>query len=575
MLGHVVGFRAQLSESASAFRAVFSNPNLRWLESAAVGSSIGSNAYSVAITVYAFETNGAKAVALVWVLRTVPAGLASPLLGLIADRFPRKGVMFASDLGRTVLILTAAALVWADAKPLIVYVLAGVITLVGWAFDPAQAAVLPSLANTPVELTAANVTASTINSVGFFAGPALGGALLVVADPQTVFVITAMMILSSALCVTRIRPPAEEIAAETALAETAEPVAQEAEKLLTSMLAGFRTIGGNRRLRIIVALFAATSLVLGATEVLVVSVAIDLLHIGSSGVGYLNAAFGVGALVGALIAAGFVGIRRLSIPFVCGAFLIGAPLALIASSATTALAVVCLGAVGMGNTLLDVSGYTLLQRAVPDDVLARVWGVLQMTFLAALGVGAAVAPALLAGLSIEAALVVVGIGLPILVIALGPRLIQIDAAATAPSADRLALLRRTPIFAPLPGQTLERLATQLMPLSVASGHVLIREGDHGDRFYLIADGRVEVTTEGKTVATLGPGDYVGEIALLRDIPRTATVTTVVESEFFALTREDFLAAVTSHVASRQAAETTMTSRLSGLQGVAGLSVPRL
>jgi MFS family permease len=572
----MAGLRAQLTESALAFRAVFSNPNLRRLEFAAAGSTIGGWAYSIAVSVYAFDSNGAKAVALVWVIRTIPAGLASPLLGLVADRFPRKRVMLASDLGRVVLIVVAAILIWAGAEPIAVYVLTGVITLVGMAYEPAQAALLPTLAKTPAELTAANVASSTIDSVGFFAGPALGGVLLVVTTPQVVFLITAALTLGSAAFVAGIHPPEEEAVAEAALAEAAEPAAEEAEQAVEGVLAGFRTIGTNQQLVIISLLFAATSMVLGATEVLIVTVAIDLLHIGNSGVGYLNAAFGVGALLGAFVSAGFVGIRRLSVPFVIGAFLIGAPLALLAGVSTTGLAVVCLGGVGLGNTLLDVSGFTLLQRAVPQEVLARVWGVLQLIFLAALGIGSALAPALLAGLSIEATLAVIGIAVPVLVIALGPRLIRIDAAATAPAADRLELLGRNPIFAPLPGQTLERLATQLMPLSLTAGHVLIREGDAGDRFYLISSGRMDVSVEGKPVNTLGPGDHVGEIALLRDVPRTAPVTSATAAELYALTREDFLSAVTSHVASRQAAETTMTSRLSGLQGVLGrVPVPRV
>jgi MFS family permease len=569
----VSGFRSQLRESAVAFRAVFSNPNLRRLEFAALGSTVGAWAYSIAVSVYAFETNGAKAVALVWVIRTVPAGLASPLLGLVADRYPRKYVMIVSDLGRAVLIVAAALMIWGGVKPIAVYVLTGVITLIGMAFEPAQAALVPSLASTPTELTAANVTASTIDSVGFFAGPAIGGALLAVTNPQTVFVITTGMIIWSAFFVSRIAIPA--VAAE----QSAEAPSTEAEApatFLSTLLAGFKTIGTDKRLLLIVTLFAATSIVLGATEVLVVSVAIKLLVIGQSGVGYLNAAFGVGALLGAVVAAGFVGLRRLSVPFVAGAILIGAPLALIAAKPNTALAIVCLGGLGIGNTLLDVSGFTLLQRAVPEAVLARVWGVLQMTLLASLGVGAAIAPALLAGVSIRWTLAIIGVFVPVLVLVCGPRLIRIDAAATAPAANLLELLRRTPIFAPLPGSTIERVAGQLIPVAVPAGDVVIREGDHGDRFYLIAQGQVDVTAAGKPVATLGPGEYVGEIALLRDVPRTATVVANGPVELYALTREDFLSAVTSHAASRQAADSTVAQRLTGLGGVMGRAgIPRV
>jgi MFS family permease len=562
---------SRLNETAFAFRAVFANANLRRLALAAFGSTIGIWGYLLAVSVYAFESNGAKAVALVWVIRTIPAALASPLLGVIADRYPRKRVMIASDVGRAGLIAAAAGLIWAGADPIGPYVLAGVITTVGMAFFPARAALLPTLTATPTELTTANVTMNSADSIGFFVGPALGAALLAVTTPQTVLVLMTIPTLWSAWLVSRIRPPEEE-------AETPVPgLAGEApEGFGTQLLVGFKTIGADQRLLIIVVLFAATQAALGATEVLVVSVAIDLLGLGTSGVGYLNAAIGVGALLGAAVAAGFVGIRRLSVPFVCGAFLIGAPLALLGATSSTALAVLCLGLVGAGNTLLDVSGDTLLQRVAPQAVLARVWGVLQLTFLAAFAIGSALAPALLAGLSIQGTLAVVGLSVPVIVILLGPRLIQIDAAATAPAADRLELLRRSTIFAPLPGTTIERLATQLMPLSVPAGHVLIREGDVGDRFYLIAEGRMDVSVQGVAVATLGTGDPVGEIALLRDVPRTATVTSASDAELYALTREDFLEAVTSHVASRQTAEATITSRLAGLEGaIGGVVIPRV
>jgi len=566
----------RLHESAGAFRAAFSNANIRRLELAAAGSTIGAWTYTIAVAVFAFEQGGAKAVALVWIIRTVPAAIASPFFGLVADRYPRKLVMLVSDLGRACLTIVAAIMMWEDAPPISVYLLVGLITTIGMAFDPARAALLPNLAQTPQELTAANVTASTIDSVGYFAGPALGGLLLVATDPPTVVALTTILIGWSALFVSLIRPPEEEAKDEAVAARSVTETPHASERLVASLLAGFKTIGSNQRLVIIVGLFAAVSLVLGTTEVLVVTIAIDLLHIGQSGVGYLNSAFGVGALIGAAIAAAFIGIRRLSMPFLIGTILIGGPLALIAASTSTALAVVCLGAVGLGNTVLDVAGFTLLQRAVPEAVLARVWGVLQLILLASFAVGAAIAPALLSGLSIETTLVIVGLSVLALAILLGPRLITIDAAATAPAADRLELLRRTPIFGPLAGPTLERLAGQLIPLTVPAGHVLMREGDPGDRFYLVSTGRLEVSAEGRPVATTGPGDYAGEIALLRDVPRTATVIAATESELYALTREDFLGAVTSHVASREAAETAVVSRLAGLQGVTGrLPIPRV
>jgi MFS family permease len=574
MLDMMTAFRSRVGESARAFRGAFSNANIRRLVLADAGSTIGAWTYSVAVAVFAFEKGGANEVALVWIIRTIPAGLASPFFGLVADRYSRKLVMLTSDLGRAVLTLVVATMMWEGAPPISIYLLVGVITLIGRAFDPASAAMLPNLAETPEELTAANVTASTIDSVGYFAGPALGGILLAVASPPAVVALTAILILWSALFVSLIRPPQAEAVEEAAVRPAAESPGA-SERILAGMIVGFKTVGTNQRLAIIVGLFGAVSLVLGATEVLIVNIAIDLLHLHQSGVGYLNAAFGVGALIGALVAAGFVGIRRLSIPFLVGAILIGIPLALLAVSSSTGLALVYLGALGLGNTILDVAGFTLLQRAVPEKVLARVWGVLGLTLSVAFGVGAAIAPALLAKLSLRETLAVLGASVPALAILLGRRLIAIDTAATAPAADRIDLLRRTPIFAPLAGTTLERLAGQLIPLSVPAGHVLIRQGDPGDRFYVLAKGMMEVTADGKAVATIGPGDYTGEIALLRDVPRTATVTSTTACEAYALSREDFLGAVTSHVTSQEAAESAVSSRLAGLHGATGrLPIPR-
>src|SRR5207302_3673644 len=233
---------------------------------------------------------------------------------------------------------------------------------VSTSFRPAQAAFVPSLAATPEELTAANVAASTIDSVGFFAGPALAGVLLAVAGPDVVFAVTSATFLWSALFIVRIRAPRAE------REEQPERLA-----ILSEASAGFRAIAGDSRLRLLVGLLTAVTLVVGAFEVLTVVSALRLLDMGKSGVGWLNAAFGVGALVGAFASIALVGVRRLSVPFIAGVVLWGAPGALIAAVPHAAAALVFIGLVGIGNTLVDVAGFTLVQRAVPDEVLARVF----------------------------------------------------------------------------------------------------------------------------------------------------------------------------------------------------------
>jgi MFS family permease len=303
--------------------------------------------------------------------------------------------------------------------------------------------------------------------------------------------------------------------------------------------------------------------------VFLVVVAIELLDIGDSGVGWLNSAFGMGALVGALGALGLTGAKRLSPGFLIGLLLWGLPLVVLGLWSPVIVALVLFAIMGAGNSLVDVAGYTLVQRAVPDAVLARVFGVLQFFLLSALGIGGLLAPILTDIFGLENALIISGLFLPVLVALFGRTVAKIDAEAAAPETQELRLLTGVPIFAPLPGTALEHVAGRLTPLRIDPGTVIIREGDAGDRFYVIVEGEVDVSAEGKAIATQGPGGYFGEIALLKDLPRTATVTAKTPAVLYALDREDFLATVTGHAPSAKAAETVISSRLSDLTAATG------
>ncbi len=196
--------------------------------------------------------------------------------------------------------------------------------------------------------------------------------------------------------------------------------------------------------------------------------------------------------------------------------------------------------------------------------MASVFGVIQMLWLASIGIGAALAPVLIAWLGVETALIATGALLPVLVGLLGAKIARIDAAAPAPDANELRVLASVPIFAPLPGGSLEHLASRLVPMRLEPGTMIVREGDSGDRFYIVAEGEVEVSQDGAVLSELGSGGYFGEIALMRDIPRTATVIARTAVVLYALDREDFLAAVTGHPQAAEAAETVMSARLAGL-----------
>ena len=547
----LAGAKERLVESLQAFRAVFANADLRRIELALAGSVTGEWAYAIALAVFAFDRGGAAAVGLVGLIRFLPAALAAPFAAVLGDRFPRGRVMVGADVLRAMAMGAAGACAIAGAPAGLVYALAGCVAIVSTAFRPAQAAVLPSLARSPEELTAANVASTTIESVGSFVGPALGGLLLAATSAGTVFLATAATFVWSGSLLVFVSAPGV-------------PERIEAPGLGTEALAGFKTIMAQARLRLVVALYGAQTLVNGALNVLIVVAALDLLDLGKSGPGFLNSAIGIGGLAGVVVALALVGRRRLASDFGLGLVLWGIPIALVGVWPHEAPALVLLAVLGIGNTLVDVAALTLLQRSAPDEVLARVFGVIEFVLIGAVGLGAILAPALISGLGIRGALLVTGGFLPVLAALAWPRLVRIDAEAAVPERE-LALLRGLPIFAPLPAATIEHLAGSLRLRRAQSGEEIIREGEPGDRFYVVGSGEVDVSADGRSLGSLGAGDSFGEIALLRPVARTATVVARGEVELFTLDRDEFVAAVTGHPESRDAADAVIGARLGSLR----------
>jgi hypothetical protein len=417
---------------------------------------------------------------------------------------------------------------------------------------PMQSALLPQLARTPEELTAANLVVTTIESSGIFLCPAIGGLLLAATNTETVFAAAAGSFALSALLVAAIR---------------VEGVVERARReggFFREFFAGFGAIGGDRNLRLIIGLYGAQTLIAGALNVLIVVAALELLDLGEAGVGFLNSAVGVGGLFGALAAFALVGRQRLASDFGLGLILWGFPIALIGVFPDPTIALILLGLVGIGNTVVDVAALTLLQRTVPDEVLTRVFGVVQSVFVATLGLGAIVAPLMTGTIGIRGAMMVTGAILPVLAALLWRRIRALDAEALAPVLE-LALLRAIPLFKPLPAPAIDQLASSLIPVHATVGSEVVRQGESGDRFYVIASGEVDVFIDGRHVGTLAPGEHFGEIALLRDVPRTATVKAKSDTELYALERDEFLSAVTGHAASAEAADAIVSSRLGGLR----------
>jgi len=546
----VSALRDRFGDAARSFGRVFRNPNIRRLEGAWAVSIISYWAYGIALAVFAYQEGGAAAVGLVGLLRFIPSAIASPFSAMLADRYRRERVLLVAELLRASLVALTTVVLVVDGPFALVVALSTLTAVVNSAEGPAESALLPTLATGPRELTAANVVSSTIESLAIFGGPAIGGILLAATSIETVFGATALAFLLSAFLISRVR------------VEHQPERREQATGVFREFTAGFVTLAREPGLRVLVLLLSAQTLVAGALNVLIVVTALRLLDLGEAGVGFLNSAIGVGGVVGALVSAALIG-RRLTTNFLLGILLWGIPIALIGLVPEPLPTLLFLGIVGLGNTLVDVSAFTLLQRAVPDEVLARVFGAVQGLWVGAIGVGAIVAPLLIAALDIRGALIVTGAFLPILAALARRRLTALDEAPIP--ARELALLRGIEIFRPLPPPVLESIAGALVPMRLEAGREVFRQGELGDRFYIVADGEVEIVADGRIVAVTASGGYFGEIALLRDVPRTATVRTRGEVELRALERDEFIGAVTGHAASAEAADSVVGTRLSSLR----------
>src|SRR5829696_585066 len=460
MLCGVGALRDRFGDAARSFGRVFRNPNIRRLEGAWAVSIFSYWAYGIALAVFAYREGGAAAVGVVGLFRFIPAAIASPFSAMLADRYRRERVLLVAELLRTGLVALTVVVLVVDGPFELVVLLSALTAVVNSAEGPAESALLPTLATTPRELTAANVVSSTIESLAIFGGPAIGGVLLAATSTEVVFAATAAAFLLSAFLISRVRVDEKPERRERT------------SGVLAEFGAGFVTLAREPGLRVLVLLLSAQTLVAGALNVLIVVTALRLLDLGEGGVGFLNSAIGVGGVVGALVSAALIG-RRLTTNFLLGILLWGIPIALIGLVPEPAPALLFLGLVGLGNTLVDVSAFTLLQRAVPDEVLARVFGAVQGLWVGAIGVGAIAAPLLIAALDIRGALIVTGALLPVLTILSHRRLAPLD---EVPIPEReLTLLRGIEIFKPLPPPVLESLAGSLAPVRVETAREVFRQ----------------------------------------------------------------------------------------------------
>ncbi|MDX6552453.1 MAG: hypothetical protein QOH74_941 [Gaiellales bacterium] len=547
--------------TAQVFVLAARNRELRQLELAFAAFNGAEWGVWIALLVYAYnDGGGATAAGLIALAQLVPSALLAPALGTLADRMRPGRVLFIGYLLQAVTMGLLAGAMAMGAPRLAIFALAPLTTLAITITRPAQAAVLPSVVRSAEQLTCANVVAGWMESGSVLIAPALAGALMSIGGPELAIAAMALLILAGALLVMPIEgpPPMPRRDDEEDLGFAAE------------LVDGIRVVARERPARVLVLVLGGQYVLIGALDLLYVVLAIDLLHTGASGAGYLNAAFGAGGLLGGILTAALVRRRRLAPALVMGIGLVAVSLVVLAAAPSQAAAFALLATAGVGRAVFDVTGRTLLQRAVPAETLARVFGLLESLMDVGLALGSLLVPLLVAIGGPRMAVAGSGILLALIVAAGVRRLWTIDQAADLPLVE-LNLLRRLPLFSPLPGPALATLARSLKPVDVPAGSVLMREGEPGDLFYAIADGELEVTRDGTPVARLGRGEGVGEIALLRSVPRTATVTATTDAHLYALAKEPFLLALTGHPGAARAAHGVADARLQELRQLDGPS----
>ena len=503
----------------------------------------------IAMLVYAFQRGGPATAGVVAVVQLVPGALLAPWIATAADRRSPATLLKAGYLVQGAGMAATAVVIHSGGPAPLAYAFATVASTAVTATRPAQWSLVPALAHDARQLTATNVVCGWLGSVGIVGASAGTGVALAQGRPGLVFAVGAALAVAAAVLVVTIQ------AAPLDVPDTAD----DAGRVGVPSLAGWRVLSREARPRALALLVTGQYVVVGALDVLFVVMAIDVLGRDPSWVGYLNTAYGLGAIGAGALTALLVG-RALSVPILGAVAVSSAALALTAVSHQVVPTAVLLGLVGGSRAVLDIATRTLLQRVLPPELIGRVFGVVESLSMTAMAAGSLLTPLLIYLGGNAAAVVGVAVVLPLLTLLAGRVMWHLDDGTVVPVVE-IALLRSLPQFAVLPAPALEGLAAALQRIDVPPGGVVVRQGEAGDRFFVIADGEVLVSVDGHHVRRQGRGEAFGEIALLHGIPRTATVTVDGPVTLYALDQRAFLDVVAAHDATRRATAGVARGRL--------------
>jgi hypothetical protein len=492
----------------------------------------------------AYERGGPLTVGLLGVVRYLTPAILAPFAGVPVARWPAERVLLATNAIRTVAAVGVLGVIMTHAPFAALALVVGLEAGIGAFTRPIHLGLLPACSRSPGQLVAANVASSAAEGLGTFVGPALAGVLLIVNGPTGAVLAVVGIYALGVSVIARTHIPT--------VGRRGRP--DDLRAVIDGLGEGIRAARTLQGPRLVLIGIALQTFVRGLLTVTIVVTSIELLGMGGAGVGTLNAAMGLGGLIGAIVSITLAGRARLAPAFVIAMAGWGAPIAVIGLVVHPAAALAAMLCVGISNAFIDVAGYTLVQRTAPNRARIAVLGLIDGIANLGPAIGGIVAPLLIALVGVRGALVATGVILPIAAVGMAIAMRHLDEGGPA-AARRVDLLRGVPLFAPLSVATIEHLAARMVPVMAEPGTWLMREGEQGDSFFLIDQGAIEVTKAGRPVRTLGPGAGVGEIALLEDVPRTASVSATDKVAAFSLDREAFLEAVTGHRVSNEVART--------------------
>ena len=511
------------------------SPELRRHLAAYFAFGLATYSTWLAVFVFAQERGGAKEVGIVALVLLLPGAVLAPFAAYAGDRYPPQRAMAVGYAVQVVAYGATAMAVWAGSV-IAVYAAATLASTAVTFCRPLMVSMLPAVTHNPTEIVAANALTGLVDQTALLLGPVLAGVVMVLTSPAEVFALAMLGTLFATVMVvtTRAEP------------STLVPLPVNARDVLRQACGGFVTLRHSPHVAVLMFFTACAALVAGATDVLFVSFTDLRLGGGGGPSSVVNAASGAGAVLAATVAARVLHSPRASVPILWAALAIATAFTGLAVTHSLGTAIVFFALEGAGEGLLSLAAVMALQRRAPMPVMARVFGIAESIHASMLALGSVLVATLIATMSLGSALVVVGGGALVLVLSGVLVLRRLGEVRATPSTAVVDRLVADPVFAGLPAPVIERLALSAAACTATPAVPIVRQGDHGDRYYLVVDGELDVICDGQRRAVLGPGDSFGEIALLRDVPRTATVTPRTTVHLLALERDDFLAAVTGH-----------------------------